>query len=236
MANCEICGGILKTRTLLNCTFPTMIGHEECTKILNKRDELEKKERQKKQAEQENLERLEIGFAGSSINWNARSFEQWVENSDNKPVVEFLKAWGTCTKGLVLSGTVGVGKTHLLAATANHLASRGFKFRFHRFSVWADKIRAVDFSTAEQMILEASDVSLLFLDDLGSATITDHVEAKFCRILDHRLEFNKPLFCSTNLTEIELKSFFSPRIVSRLLGLCEWIELSNFKKDWRIYG
>lgn len=235
--NCEICAKELTTKRIFNMEIPSMIGHEDCMVLLKEQDLIKKNEQIIKKRKEEIANIIKKGFSDAAIDWRARTFDTWVENSENKPVVEFLKQWGINDKGLSLSGLAGVGKTHLLAALATHLATEKLiDFQFLRFPIWSDKMRSVNFEQAEQMVLEIQNVNLLFLDDIGANTITDHIESKFCRILDYRLEFKLPLFITTNLSSEDLKNTFSTRIVSRLFGLCDWIELDKLKKDWRIYG
>ncbi len=231
--HCPICGKFLLTKKLLNLSFPSYEGHNDCVKIIKKheRERLEEARKAERALEIEQL--IHDGFEGQ-INWKQRSWEQWVENSENKGVTELLKGLVHDSKGLLLSGTPGIGKTHLLAATAIQFAKEYERpFKFIRFGNWADEIRAVPPERTEMMTKELQQIPFLFLDDIGTSVISDHIEGKLCRILDYRLEFKLPTFISTNVSGDEINKIFSPRIMSRLIGLCEWIDLSDKYEDWR---
>jgi DNA replication protein DnaC len=231
---CKICKKIQQTKRLYGIDFPINEGHEECLIIERAQEEIKEKNKYEaeKQAHRQNL--LFSGFAGASIDWRRRTWEQWVENDENKGVTELLKGLGYEAKGLVLSGAPGVGKTHLLVATAVQMVlDHGKEIKFIRFSTWADEMRSVNFEHAGEMLKTLQSSDALFIDDIGASSITEHIEDKFIRILDYRLEFNMQTYISTNLSQDEAAKAFSPRVFSRLTGLCEWINILNIKKDWR---
>ena len=62
------------------------------------------------------------------------------------------------------------------------------------------------------------DADLLILDDLGAEFITQFTTSELFRIVNHRLLTGKKMIFSTNLTLSELKSTYSERIVSRIIG------------------
>jgi DNA replication protein DnaC len=231
---CKVCGKEFAIKMAGNIPMRISEGHEKCKEILNANDRYAEEIQSKKDDEERCQFELAGGFRYSATDWTRRTWNGWAENSENKPVADVLRVKGYNEKGTVLSGGPGIGKTHLLAATAVeiHRASRR-KFLFVDFARWSDLIRSAEFSKSLELISELENIDTLFIDDIGTNSITDHLEDKFCRILSYRLEFNKPTYISTNLTLKEADKTFSPRIMSRLRSLCDWIDIKRIKSDWR---
>jgi len=231
---CPICKEELPMRKLFNKQYPSYAGHEKCVEIMNTRDQDIREQKRAIECRLEMEAELYGCFAGASINPARRTWELWSENSENKAVTEFLRQWRYPNKGMVLSGGTGIGKTHILTAIAiAAFWQQGVRFKFIRVAEWADDLRSCQFERAKEMVTELKRASIVLFDDLGAGIITDHVESKLCMILDHRLEFNLPTFFSTNLSSDDMDKLFSARIMSRISGLCEWINLSAIKSDWR---
>jgi DNA replication protein DnaC len=231
---CPICGLELQLRILLNKPYRSMVGHDECVKIMKEQDRIAEEEKRAIECREEMVRDLWACFDGSSIDPSRRSWEQWVENNENSGITDRLKGWTHKDKGLVLSGGPGIGKTHLLAAVAiQAFWEQGRRFKFIRLAEWADEIRSCSFERAQEMVLQLKRADIVFFDDLGAGIITDHIETKLTMILDHRLEFNCPTFFSTNLTDLDANKILSGRIMSRISGLCRWINVTSIKSDWR---
>ncbi len=81
-----------------------------------------------------------------------------------------LDAKGGPAKGFILSGPVGTGKTHLLAATLNHLVLElGIRARYVEISLLYATIRRgfQDGKSGGEIIGPLSDVEVLAIDELG---------------------------------------------------------------------
>jgi len=231
---CLICHKDFEIKMLGNIPFPTSKGHEECNKIIAAEEEKRRQAEILIEDEKRRIQSLNESFVDGAIDWTQRGWDQWVENDENKAIMEFLREWEYNDKGLVLSGSPGIGKTHLLAATAIRMHSRRWeKFKFIRFARWADQIRASELPIVLAMTKELEQANSLFIDDLGANILTDFLEDKLCQILDYRLEFKKVTFISTNISLEEGHKLFSARLMSRILGLCKWIDIKRIKNDWR---
>jgi len=124
-------------------------------------------------------------------------------------------------RGWYCYGSVGVGKTHLLAAWANDLLARGHEVVWTGFEAMLGACRASYANGPggqEMMIGHFCAAQHLCLDELSPAA-TNYAREIFCRILDSRLTHHMPTFIATNLEPEELDAAFDPRIASRLATL-----------------
>ena len=147
-------------------------------------------------------------------------------------------------KGLFITGNVGAGKTHLIAAMIDWIA-RMTKRRKNQvwiiFTTSVDMLARIKYSfdrkfkeneTTEEVMDRLENCSLLIIDDLGSEKTTDWANELFYKIIDYRYSNLKPIIITTNLTDQELKEKISERLVSRIHEMCKGIRLTG--KDYRL--
>ena len=147
-------------------------------------------------------------------------------------------------KGLFITGNVGAGKTHLIAAMIDWIA-RMTKRRKKRvliiFKTSVDLLAEIKYSfdrkykdieTTEELMNSLENCSLLIIDDLGSEKTTDWANELFYKIIDYRYSNLKPIIITTNLTDQELKEKISERLVSRIHEMCKGLKLTG--KDYRL--
>ena len=133
---------------------------------------------------------------------------------------------GEDTRGLVLYGATGRGKTHLACAIVNAVIDSG---------AFALFLPSVEIPKDDQdAVLELTDrdmVPLLVLDDLGAEKPTDRLLECLHIIVDGRLSAEAPLVVTTNLDEnglrTELGDYCGPRMVGRLREMCEWVPVGG---------
>lgn len=161
-------------------------------------------------------------------------------DSHIRNVAEIIKKTFLARKpfeGLLLSGSVGCGKTYSLYAFARYLICRQNYVIFYRYEDLLSDIRASysGNSLSESQILhKLKSVRFLFIDDLGT-TASLNTESDFSlrtlfNVLDHRINFMLPTFLSTNKTVEELGKGFDQRILSRIAGACQILNLSGNDK------
>lgn len=124
-------------------------------------------------------------------------------------------------KGWVaLIGTRGTGKTHLLAAVANQLLSRGESPLYVVAPDFLDYLRA-GYDTerenkisqnAAQRMEDARGCPVLLLDDLGAEKRSEWTDEQLYRLLNFRYNEGLPTVVASNVTLDKLE----PRIASRL--------------------
>ena len=139
--------------------------------------------------------------------------------------------------GLFITGAVGTGKTHLVAAIIDYIA------RVHKRKVYdiifissVNLLFRIKFSfdskTTEALIEELEEASLLAIDDLGVEKSSDWTHEIFYKILDSRYSKQRPTILTSNFTDAELKEKMSERIVSRIYEMCNGVKITC--EDYRI--
>ena len=111
-------------------------------------------------------------------------------------------------RGLYICGDLGVGKTYLCTALANSLVKKGKKVAFVKVSNFFNEMKGY-FSTAAEMVDRnisiLKNAEYLFLDDIGSETVSEFVrDDVLFRILDNRLENSLVTIFTSNLNKEEL--------------------------------
>ncbi len=111
-------------------------------------------------------------------------------------------------RGLYICGDLGVGKTYLCTALANSLVKKGKKVAFVKVSNFFNEMKSY-FGTASEMIDRnisiLKNAGYLFLDDIGSETVSEFVRDDILfRILDHRMENSLITMFTSNLNKEEL--------------------------------
>lgn len=155
--------------------------------------------------------------------------------------VQFVKEFDK-KRSLVLSGTPGLGKSHLAYAIVKALRAKEYKTLFIKSTKLLDRIKSTygDSDITEKQIFNMLEqLDLLAIDDIGS----EYVKSKddgyetwasdvLYKIFDMRIE--KATICTTNYSESELQKKFGnngPRIISRMLNKATGIRLEG--EDFR---
>lgn len=129
---------------------------------------------------------------------------------------------------LLFYGNSGLGKTFLSSCIANRVMERGFTVVYQSAGQIFTKLEGIRFGRItegadilEKHLLESD---LLIIDDLGTELVGRYTESELFRIVNTRILNEKSTIISTNLDLNNIKTTYSERILSRLLG-----HYNNFK-------
>jgi len=132
---------------------------------------------------------------------------------------------------LILSGPVGTGKTHLLAAVALMVDAKCSENGSWRVQFWPIldlvlKLRQ-NYDGCEELIEALNRSPLLILDDLGAERTTDYIMETIESIVDYRYRQMRPTLVGTNLTLEELSTRYGNRVLSRWMGDGKFIRITG---------
>lgn len=145
-------------------------------------------------------------------------------------------------RGILLMGSVGVGKTHLAVSILKSLTERGFNCLFYEFGSLLKEIQDSynpTTKTSELGVLRpVLDAEILVLDELGAAKPTDWVRDTMAHIINSRYNDQKLTIFTTNYPddrkndkEETLEDRIGVRLRSRLFEMCKTVVMSG--EDYR---
>jgi DNA replication protein DnaC len=145
-------------------------------------------------------------------------------------------------RGLLLTGTVGVGKTHLAVSILKGLTEKGFSCLFCEFGSLLKEIQGSynsNTNTSEYGVLApVFNADVLVLDELGAAKPTDWVLDTMMHIINTRYNDKKLTVFTTNYPdervndrEETLEDRIGVRLRSRLYEMCRTVVIEG--KDFR---
>ena len=143
-------------------------------------------------------------------------------------------------KGLLLTGPVGTGKTHLACAIANALLNKLYSVYFGNVVDIMSFIRGTynrDSSLTEEEAVNimTKEVDLFIIDDLGKENNSEYTLSMLYQLINRVYENEKPIIITTNFNSIELARKLGERgqaIVSRITEMCEPVIFKG--EDWRM--
>lgn len=149
---------------------------------------------------------------------------QWVRG-----YVRDLDANLDAGRGLLLTGPQGTGKTTLAMLISKAALDAGRSVAIYSLPRLLNVLRVSLESEAGllDLIDRLAAVDLLHIDDLGAERQTDWVLEQLYSIVDARYEAERAIIATTNLSRDELEEQLGPRIVSRLLEMCELLPLEG---------
>lgn len=138
-------------------------------------------------------------------------------------VVEWIKGFHPCGKGLMLVGSPGTGKTALLCAAARALATtKQVSVRYYSAFDWILRYKAVntEHEGTRDLLESVGEFDLLILDDLGSEHATDYTRSAIHALVDYCYNQEIAVACSTNIALDKLNTHLDERTVDRLQEMC----------------
>lgn len=145
-------------------------------------------------------------------------------------------AWATAataspdeTRSLLVVGPTGTGKTHYAYSVLRALAEVGGTTKWAAYTA-ADlyaRLRPRTGRDSEAEFETIADATVLFVDDLGAAKLTEWTEEVTYRLINHRYEECLPGLFTSNVPPAQLRDVLGERIASRLTEMCERVVLKG---------
>ncbi|KRL83629.1 primosomal protein DnaI [Ligilactobacillus apodemi] len=122
-------------------------------------------------------------------------------------IASYTKDPKTFHKGLYLEGSFGVGKTYLLAAIANELASKGYETTLVHFPSFAVEIKgSIGQNKSNEYIERLKKAPVLMIDDIGADSLSSWLRDDVLGvILQYRMQEELPTFFSSNFSLEQLE-------------------------------
>jgi DNA replication protein DnaC len=229
LLHCGVCHAKVQTKV-------SFLGKEKTVRCICDCRMKERKAYEERQRMEERERRRKICFAETNM-WN------WTFENDNRQneklsdaMIRYAEQFNDFKKdgqGLLLSGTVGTGKTYFAACIANRLIDKGYKVLMTNFARLTNQIQGT-FDGKQELIDDLNRYSLLILDDLGAERKSEFMQEMVFNIIDSRYRSGLPFIITTNLSLEEIKKpqeLSYSRIYDRILERCFPIEvLGNSKR------
>lgn len=164
------------------------------------------------------------------------------QNASQKRALElamrFTGEYPAVNSGLLISGPVGVGKTHIAVSILKGLTERGgFKCLFYEFGALLKEIQGSynpNTQASELSVLApVLNADVLVLDELGASKPTDWVKDTMAYIINSRYNEQKLTIFTTNYrdertgNEETLTERIGVRLRSRLFEMCRTIHIEG---------
>ena len=159
-----------------------------------------------------------------------------------KTAMNFAMEYPAVDRGLLLTGSVGVGKTHLAVSILKGLTERGFRCLFYEFGSLLKEIQDsynVNTKSSELAVLApVLNIDVLVLDELGASKPTDWVRDTMAHVINTRYNDKKLTVFTTNYADERrndreeiLEDRIGTRLRSRLYEMCKTVSIDG--KDFR---
>ena len=154
----------------------------------------------------------------------ARQFDNFLPVKGSEDAFEQSKVFakGTIAETiLVLIGTQGCGKSHLVEAVARHCLADGMTVRYELVPELLDRLRSGYSNYSEETTATLMDsyrsYRMLVLDDLGLESPTEFARERLTSLVDERYRNGGLLVVATNQqSQQEMAARIGPRLAERL--------------------
>jgi DNA replication protein DnaC len=172
---------------------------------------------------------------------NFKVFNQ-TQESAFKYATKLAMEYPAVERGLLFTGSVGVGKTHLAVSILKSLTERGFSCLFYEFGALLkniqDSYNNVSKTSELGILAPVFDSEILVLDEIGAAKPTDWVRDTMAHVINSRYNDRKLTIFTTNYLdernsdrEETLEDRIGVRLRSRLHEMCKSVSITG--EDYR---
>jgi DNA replication protein DnaC len=145
-------------------------------------------------------------------------------------IQQWIAGWGG--RRLLLTGPIGVGKTHTAWQTCRRWleawyaperpwTAGGPDVRTYRSTALFDALRPDGPDEVRRtLVKELQDCQLLFIDDLAAAKASVWTQERLFEIFDERYINRRPVIITCDVLPNQLSEVTGPRVASRLAEMC----------------
>lgn len=155
---------------------------------------------------------------------------------------KLVSEFPSVNRGLLFTGPVGVGKTHLATAILRGFVERGVPSLFYEFGTLLQEIRnsynPVSQASELKVLAPVYEAEVLVLDELGASKPTDWVQDTMMQIIGRRYNDRKLTIFTTNYRDVRhapaeetLEDRIGTRLRSRLYEMCKTVMIEG--EDFR---
>jgi len=188
------------------------------------------------------MERAKLPRRYENCHWNNFLPQNSTQQAAKELCNELAREFPATDQGLLLTGPVGIGKTHLAVSVLKLLSERGFTCLFYEFGSLLKEIQDSynpNTKTSELSVLRpVLDADVLVLDELGASKPTDWVRDTMAHIINSRYNNKRLTIFTTNYLderkndrEETLEDRIGVRLRSRLYEMCRSVKLTG--EDYR---
>lgn len=123
-------------------------------------------------------------------------------------------------KGLLFLGGTGTGKSFLLQSLGKALISKDKDVLYLSAFELVDTLHEFRFSRNHdaESFSPFRNCDILIIDDLGAEIVSEYSKSELLNLLDYRINHNRKVFLSSNLSLSEIGGQYGSRFTSRLLN------------------
>ena len=130
----------------------------------------------------------------------------------------YAEGFETDAQSLFFYGPTGLGKTFLSSCIAGEVMKKGFSVVFFSVPSLFSQLEDEHFGCSDSKTMDLlMSADLVILDDLGSEFKTKFTESKLYEIINGRMNLDKPVIISTNVSVRELQEMYNERLISRVI-------------------
>lgn len=196
----------------------------------------------KLEQERKDRERKELIETKKKVCFPQKRMREWTFDSDDRAnpklsdaMLRYANRFGEFlrdSKGLLLYGSVGTGKSYYAACIANKIIENGYTAHMTNFSTLVNSINDAR-EDRNEFIASLNRYDLLIIDDLGAERTSDYMREIVFNIIDKRCTSGLPMIITTNLSGEDFKNpddIRMERIYDRILEMCFPIEMSGHSR------
>lgn len=136
-------------------------------------------------------------------------------------MLKYCKNYDAISDHLLFTGSPGVGKTFMSNCIVNNLTQKGYGIIYVTAAHLVSSIQDQLFhsgKTSTQVFEPLLLCDLLIIDDLGAEFTSEYSQKQLYEVIDSRLNAEKKMIVSTNLTVIKIQETYDERLSSRIRG------------------